>query len=186
VRWIEIQDLFFEHYKFERFVETGPSPTLTGRVGHGCDGFGYGVGPGALCHTVNGLRLSNIHAHGIANLGCLFILGAGMLMLLYVFPQSPPSSQETPPTIHIPFSAGSPIYSHFMTKHQSKGGAFNYGGMTASGQVPELPNNIALIDPATPQSAYTTRCGTLCSPTSLTSMGERSGQGMTHTGRQLI
>lgn len=30
VRWIETQDLFFEQYKFERFVEIGPSPTLTG------------------------------------------------------------------------------------------------------------------------------------------------------------
>ena len=37
-------------------------------------------------------------ARGIANLGCLFILGAGMLMLLYVFP-SPP--QVTPSTIHV-------------------------------------------------------------------------------------
>ena len=30
VRWIETQDLFFEKYKFERFVEVGPSPTLVG------------------------------------------------------------------------------------------------------------------------------------------------------------
>ena len=30
VRWIETQDLFFEQYKFERFVEVGPSPTLAG------------------------------------------------------------------------------------------------------------------------------------------------------------
>ena len=30
VRWIETQDLFFGQYKFERFVEIGPSPTLTG------------------------------------------------------------------------------------------------------------------------------------------------------------
>jgi hypothetical protein len=91
-------------------------------------------------------------ARGIANLGCLFILGAGMLMLLYVFP-SPP--QETSSTIHLLLSAGYPIYSHFTTKHQSKEGAFNYGGTNSSGQVPKLPNNIALIDPATPQSAYT-------------------------------
>ena len=30
VRWIETQDLFFERYKFERFIEVGPSPTLVG------------------------------------------------------------------------------------------------------------------------------------------------------------
>jgi len=53
------------------------------------------------------------------------------------------------------FSAGYPIYSHFTTKHQTKQGAFNLGGTNASGQVPKLINNIGLIDPATPQSAYT-------------------------------
>ncbi|KAG8960629.1 3-oxoacyl-[acyl-carrier-protein] synthase [Tulasnella sp. 425] len=30
VRWIETQDLLFTHFKFERLVEIGPSPTLTG------------------------------------------------------------------------------------------------------------------------------------------------------------
>ncbi|THH15787.1 hypothetical protein EW146_g4747 [Bondarzewia mesenterica] len=30
VRWIETQDLLFKKYQFERFVELGPSPTLTG------------------------------------------------------------------------------------------------------------------------------------------------------------
>ncbi|KAI0033531.1 fatty acid synthase [Vararia minispora EC-137] len=30
VRWIETQDLLFTIYKFERFIEIGPSPTLTG------------------------------------------------------------------------------------------------------------------------------------------------------------
>jgi 3-oxoacyl-ACP reductase-like protein len=30
VRWIETQDLFFEQYKFERFIEVGPSPTPAG------------------------------------------------------------------------------------------------------------------------------------------------------------
>jgi fatty acid synthase subunit alpha, fungi type len=28
VRWIETQDLFFGQYKFERFIEIGPSPTF--------------------------------------------------------------------------------------------------------------------------------------------------------------
>ena len=30
VRWIETQDLMFTRYKFERLIEIGPSPTLTG------------------------------------------------------------------------------------------------------------------------------------------------------------
>ena len=30
VRWIETQDILFSKYNFERFVEIGPSPTLTG------------------------------------------------------------------------------------------------------------------------------------------------------------
>ena len=30
VRWIETQDLLFTHFKFERLIELGPSPTLTG------------------------------------------------------------------------------------------------------------------------------------------------------------
>lgn len=30
VRWIETQDLLFTHYNFERLVEIGPSPTLSG------------------------------------------------------------------------------------------------------------------------------------------------------------
>lgn len=30
VKWIQTQDIFFNQYNFERFVEIGPSPTLTG------------------------------------------------------------------------------------------------------------------------------------------------------------
>ncbi|KAJ3783459.1 fatty acid synthase [Lentinula aff. detonsa] len=30
VRWIQTQDLLFSHFKFERLIELGPSPTLTG------------------------------------------------------------------------------------------------------------------------------------------------------------
>ncbi|KAH9960999.1 hypothetical protein BGW80DRAFT_1360717, partial [Lactifluus volemus] len=30
VHWIETQDLFFGQYRFERFIEVSPSPTLTG------------------------------------------------------------------------------------------------------------------------------------------------------------
>ncbi|KAI9463509.1 glycoside hydrolase family 16 protein [Russula earlei] len=72
-------------------------------------------------------------ARGFANLGCLVLLLAALLMLF----------------------AGYPIYSHFTTKRQTTQGAFNYGGTNASGQVPLTPHNIGLIDPSTPQSAYT-------------------------------
>lgn len=30
VRWIETQDVLFKHFNFERLIELGPSPTLTG------------------------------------------------------------------------------------------------------------------------------------------------------------
>lgn len=30
VRWIETQDVLFKQFKFERLIELGPSPTLTG------------------------------------------------------------------------------------------------------------------------------------------------------------
>ena len=53
------------------------------------------------------------------------------------------------------FSAGYPVYSHFTRKLQTTQGAFNLGGTNATGQVPKIPNNIGLIDVATPQSAYT-------------------------------
>ncbi|KAI0269100.1 glycoside hydrolase family 16 protein [Russula aff. rugulosa BPL654] len=72
-------------------------------------------------------------ARGIANLGCLLILVTGMLLLF----------------------AGYPVYSHFTMKQQTTQGGFNYGGTNASGQVPKLLNNIGLIDPTTPKSAYT-------------------------------
>ncbi|XP_006455620.1 hypothetical protein AGABI2DRAFT_227064 [Agaricus bisporus var. bisporus H97] len=70
---------------------------------------------------------------GIANLGCLFILAAGMLMLF----------------------AGFPIMQHF-TKHKpTTQGGFNLGGINATGQIPKIPGNYALIDKDTPHDAYT-------------------------------
>lgn len=72
-------------------------------------------------------------SRGIANLGCLFILAAGMMMLF----------------------AGYPIYSHFTSKRQTRQGAFNFGGTNSTGQVPKIPNDIGLIDIATPESALT-------------------------------
>ncbi|KAF8958562.1 beta-glucan synthesis-associated [Flammula alnicola] len=73
-------------------------------------------------------------ARGIMNLGCLFILAAGMLMLF----------------------AGYPIISHFIKKsQQTTQGGFNLGGTNASGQVPAFPTNFEVIDLDTPTSAYT-------------------------------
>ncbi|KAF9476634.1 glycoside hydrolase family 16 protein [Pholiota conissans] len=69
----------------------------------------------------------------LMNLGCLFLLVLGCIMLF----------------------AGYPILSHFLAKNkQTNQGGFNLGGVNASGQIPEF-SNFGLIDPATPQSAYT-------------------------------
>ncbi|KIJ39366.1 glycoside hydrolase family 16 protein [Sphaerobolus stellatus SS14] len=70
---------------------------------------------------------------GIANLGCLFILVAGLTTLF----------------------AGYPLITYFTRKPTSTLGAFNLGGTNASGQVPELIGHRALVDPATPTEALT-------------------------------
>ncbi|KAI9065842.1 glycoside hydrolase family 16 protein [Trametes sanguinea] len=72
-------------------------------------------------------------SRGLWNLGCLFVLGAGLLALF----------------------AGYPIISYF-TKHPlSTLGGFNLGGINATGQVPAISGNWGLIDLETPQDAYT-------------------------------
>ncbi|KAF8965030.1 glucosidase [Flammula alnicola] len=71
---------------------------------------------------------------GLGNLGCLFILALGCLMLLCY-----------------------PILSHFLQKTQTNQGGFNLGGINATGQIPDLPGNFGLIDKDTPQSAYTVK-----------------------------
>jgi len=68
---------------------------------------------------------------GIANLGCLFILAAAIVGLF----------------------AGYPILSHFLTKRLTNLGAFNLGGINATGQV--MQTMFALIDPDTPADAQT-------------------------------
>ncbi|CAE6494910.1 unnamed protein product, partial [Rhizoctonia solani] len=70
---------------------------------------------------------------GILNLGCLFILSSGLLMLF----------------------AGYPILSYFLTKQPVTLGGYNLGGINATGQVPEMIGNFGLIDPTTPKEAYT-------------------------------
>ncbi|TFK67254.1 glucosidase [Pluteus cervinus] len=68
---------------------------------------------------------------GIGNLGCLFVLVAGMVTLF----------------------AGFPLITHFTQKVQSTQGGFNLGGINATGQVASLPGNWGLIDQATPTDA---------------------------------
>ncbi|KAF8976990.1 beta-glucan synthesis-associated [Cyathus striatus] len=70
---------------------------------------------------------------GLANLGCLFILAAGMLVLF----------------------AGYPIISTLTKKLQSNQGGFNLGGTNATGQIAEMAGNFGLIDSDTPKDAYT-------------------------------
>ena len=50
VRWIETQDLLFQHYKFERFIELGPSPTLTGMATRTAKAK-YETQDDSVCHT---------------------------------------------------------------------------------------------------------------------------------------
>ncbi|GLB44542.1 putative beta-glucan synthesis-associated protein [Lyophyllum shimeji] len=72
-------------------------------------------------------------ARGLANLGCLFILAAGIMTLF----------------------AGFPILTHFLSKTQTTQGGFNLGGVNATGQIADLPGNWGLIDRDTPKDVYT-------------------------------
>ncbi|OBZ76649.1 Beta-glucan synthesis-associated protein KRE6 [Grifola frondosa] len=70
---------------------------------------------------------------GITNLGSLVVLIVALLTLF----------------------AGYPLITHFTAPPLSTLGAFNLGGINASGQVPTIPGNRGLIDADTPRSAYT-------------------------------
>ncbi|KAJ7932557.1 beta-glucan synthesis-associated protein-domain-containing protein [Mycena leptocephala] len=70
---------------------------------------------------------------GLANLGCILILGVGMITLF----------------------AGYPLISHFTAHPLSFFGGFNVGGINATGQVPEISGNFGLVDLHTPKDAYT-------------------------------
>ncbi|KAH7916279.1 glycoside hydrolase family 16 protein [Hygrophoropsis aurantiaca] len=69
---------------------------------------------------------------GLANLGCLVILCLGIITLF----------------------AGYPIISYFTRISMSNQGGFNLGGINASGQIPKMPGNWALIDIETPKEAF--------------------------------
>ncbi|KZS95716.1 glycoside hydrolase family 16 protein [Sistotremastrum niveocremeum HHB9708] len=70
-------------------------------------------------------------SRGIANLGCLVILGAALITLF----------------------AGYPLITYFKKHPLSTLGAFNLGGINATGQVPMMTGSYALIDPDTPSDA---------------------------------
>jgi beta-glucanase (GH16 family) len=72
-------------------------------------------------------------ARGLMNLGCLLILGVGIITLF----------------------AGYPLISHFTNHPLGFFGGFNVGGINATGQVPQITGNFGLIDAQTPKDAYT-------------------------------
>ncbi|OCF31258.1 glucosidase [Kwoniella heveanensis CBS 569] len=78
-------------------------------------------------------RGSIFTARGATNIGCLLLLGLGIIALF----------------------AGYPIIS-FYTKHSlSSNGAYNLGGINSTGQIPKIDGFTSMIDPDTPQDSYT-------------------------------
>jgi fatty acid synthase subunit alpha, fungi type len=59
VRWIETQDILFKHYNFERLIELGPSPTLTGmatrtlKAKYEAQDDSVSIARSILCHAKN-------------------------------------------------------------------------------------------------------------------------------------
>ncbi|KAG8769431.1 hypothetical protein FRC12_004967 [Ceratobasidium sp. 428] len=78
-------------------------------------------------------RDRSFNARGVINGGCLVLVILGLITLL----------------------GGYPIFAYYFRTPQSTLGAYNLGGLNASGQVPEMLGHRGLIDPATPSSAYT-------------------------------
>ncbi|KDQ21152.1 glycoside hydrolase family 16 protein [Botryobasidium botryosum FD-172 SS1] len=73
-------------------------------------------------------------SRGLANIGCLLLLGVGLVALF----------------------AGYPLITYFTSPKPSTLGGFNLGGINASGQVPVIASHyFSMIDPDTPQSAWT-------------------------------
>ncbi|KAK7462988.1 hypothetical protein VKT23_007569 [Stygiomarasmius scandens] len=76
---------------------------------------------------------SILNQRSLSNVGCLLLLGVALVGLF----------------------AGYPLASYFTRHPLAKFGAFNVGGLNASGQVPEMTGNWGLIDLDTPDSART-------------------------------
>lgn len=76
---------------------------------------------------------SRFGMRGCVNLGTLLIITMGLLMLFM----------------------GYPILYHLFTAPDSNKDGFNLGGSNATGQIPHMSMRTTLIDPDTPQEAYT-------------------------------
>ncbi|KAJ7900180.1 beta-glucan synthesis-associated protein [Mycena olivaceomarginata] len=130
------------HANFARGPARGPS-VRSSRSGHSNDtpygnvGQGYRA-PSIIPSISDKTSLATFGGsiftgRGLANLGCLFILGAGIITLF----------------------AGYPLISHFTSHPLGFFGGFNVGGTNSSGQVPLISGNFGLIDQHTPKDAYT-------------------------------
>ncbi|KAF8648187.1 hypothetical protein AX16_006326, partial [Volvariella volvacea WC 439] len=74
-------------------------------------------------------------SRAVSNVGCMVVLAACIIALF----------------------AGYPIASTITQRKLDNQGGFNLGGINATGQIPDLPGNWALIDKDTPLEAYTRR-----------------------------
>ncbi|KAJ9126589.1 hypothetical protein QFC24_001618 [Naganishia onofrii] len=89
---------------------------------------------GLKSHSVAGHVSYLFSPRGLGNLGCMALL---VLSLVTLF-------------------AGYPIISSQVNKHSTTWvGSYNIGGINGSGQVPAVIGHFGLIDPDTPQDAYT-------------------------------
>ena len=86
------------------------------------------------------------------NLGCMFILAAGIIALLYAVLFLPLFLYPEHPLM---VSAGYPLITYFTMSKQSTLGGFNLGGVNASGQIPDIPGLRGPIDRDTPQEVRT-------------------------------
>ncbi|KAF8898908.1 beta-glucan synthesis-associated [Infundibulicybe gibba] len=82
-------------------------------------------------------RINDIGSHiftvrGVTNLGCIVLLGLGLVTLF----------------------GGYPLISHFTATRLSTNGGFNFGGINATGQIPTMVGNWGLIDIETPPEAH--------------------------------
>ncbi|CAE7071772.1 unnamed protein product [Rhizoctonia solani] len=75
----------------------------------------------------------SLSMRGALNVGCLAVLITGIIVLF----------------------AGYPLIIYYVNPQSSTLGAYNLGGINASGQVPDIPSHRGLIDVDTPKSAYT-------------------------------